>query len=46
MAADALSMIGPQRYLRHQDIVRQLRALAQDMNVNPALRKKAAELIR
>ncbi len=46
MAADALLMMGPARYAGRQDIMRQLRELAQDVRVSPVLRKKASDLLK
>ncbi len=46
MAVDALKMMGPTRYAPRQDIMRQLRVLANDNAIYPPLQKKAIELVR
>lgn len=44
MACDALRMMGPGRYAGRADIMKQLRVLAADTTLDPALRKQAVEL--
>lgn len=45
MATDALKMIGPARYSKHQKIMQQLRNLADGPKTEVALRQKARELL-
>ncbi len=44
MATNALTMMGAARYGGRADIMKQLRVLAADTNLDPALRKQAVEL--
>jgi hypothetical protein len=44
MACDALKMIGPDRYAKRQEIMNQLRLLANDATIYQPLREKSAEL--
>jgi HEAT repeat protein len=46
MAANALSAIGAGRYAGRADIMAQLRAILNEPNVDPALRKRVTELIQ
>jgi hypothetical protein len=46
LACDALMMMGPGRYAGRQDIMKQLRILADDPKTYEPLRKKAQELLK
>jgi hypothetical protein len=46
MALDALKMIGPARYGKRADIMKQLNVLASDNQIHQTVRTKAAELLK